>query len=324
MSISLTPEQVERIRSHSLGWENDWARLCVMLLGYDGESGALVRAVKALPVNWPKGSDFEGGCPREGTERDDFIAAMMARYHHRAHKGTLLLRYDPELGDVIGFLTPRQMLYVEAVKFLRSLPHRKPRDERVVVSLDDVAEPDAKRRFKQRANSQTHSEFKKLIDTVQKELQRKLEETRRITRIIEQAGIQLYPRLDWSRPGISMLREHLSNLLSDSGHAGDQLKALERAHLAAEAEFEKKLDELAACKYNFGRGVAPRKRESLERRISKLRFQSLFVPISEQVLAELLGITAADAAQRRSRYGKSLPKLLLGVRAAYEALTKQR
>ena len=324
--MSLTHEQIERIRNRSPGWEEDWRQLCVLLLGHDAESGALVRAVKALPVTWPtarRSADFEDGGRREGTERDDFIAEKIGQYHRRAHAGTLLVGYDPTLGDVVAFLTSRQMLYCDANRFLSILPHRKPKEERIVVSLDEVAEPDEKGGHAQWTDAATQREFEDLIGRIQGELQKNIEKAKRITRIVEQAGIQLYPRLDWSRSAMAPLREHLSNTLRSSVQGGDPLETLQRAHEAAKQRFARRLDKLAARVDNSGKGVSRRKRELLEERISRVRFERFLLPISHRTLTKLLGITTPDAAQRRSRYRRSVPDLLPGVRADYEALTRQ-
>jgi hypothetical protein len=324
--MSLTFDQIQRIRDHLPGWQKAWGQLCVLLLGNDGENGALVRAVKALPIKWPTPYSATGSrdaSSRESSERDDFIGTVMLDYHERAYRGTLLSSYDPSLGDVVAFLTSRHTLYVEAVKFLSSLPYRRPEGRGKQEFLEDAVGPDDVILAAKPTDDESTSEFARLIDRLQEELPAKIEQSKRITRIIEQAAIQWYPRLEWARPSLQRLRQYLIDVLRRPPDGGDGLSALQDAHRAADRDFQRRLDRIAARIDNHGRGVSIRKRERLEKRFAKLCFERLLLPIGAVVLAELLGISQSDAAQRRSRYWRGLADLLPEIRADYEALRRQ-
>lgn len=320
--MSLTPDQVQRIRDSAPGWEKDWGQLCVLLLGEDGESGALVQAVNALPVTWPSedaSPDSHRGQPREGTERDDFVSRIMLEYHRRASRGRLLTSYDPSLGDVVSFLTSRRLLYVEAIKFLKKLAVRQ------LPSFDDPEfrlknEPAAKPDHDAAALG-----FRRLITSASEELQRmKLEGIKRVTRVAEQAALQLYPRLDWSQSAMNPLREHLLRVLCPPSDGIDPLTALSRTHQVADQSFQKRLERLSAKMHNKGKGVSIKRREHLERLYGDLCSQRVFLALDADTLVRLLGIKLADAAQRRHRYRTELPRLLPGLGTYYEALREHR
>lgn len=317
--MSLLPDQIARIRGRLPGWEEDWGRLCVILLGEDGESGALVQAVKALPVTWPSEEVSAGthrGLPREGTERDDFICKVIADYHRRAVRGTLLISYDPKLGDVVSFLTSPHLLYVEAIKFLEKLAARQ------LASFD---EPEFGSKNEPKAPLHQDAAFGRLISAVQQALDRMiLDGIKRVSRVTEQAALQLYPRLDWSQPAMNPLREHLLHVVRPTTADTDPLGALSQAHEMADQSFRKRLERLSAKIHNKGKGVSIRKREHLERLYGDFCFQRVFLPLDANALVKLLGIRRADAAQRRHRYRAELPRLLPGLATYYEALREHR
>ena len=317
--MSLLPDQIARIQGRLPGWEDDWGRLCVILLGEDGESGALIQAVNALPITWPSeevSAETDRGVPREGTERDDFICKVIADYHRRAVRGTLLVSYDPKLGDVVSFLTSPHLLYVEAIKFLEKLAVRQ------LPSFDD-AEFDPKNDLKARPHQD--EAFWKLISEVQQVLERMiLDGIKRVSRITEQAALQLYPRLDWSRPAMKPLREHLLHVVRPTTTDTDPLSALSQAHQMADRSFRNRLERLSAKIHNKGKGVSIRRREHLERIYGDLCFQRIFLPLGAGRLAKLLGITAANAAKLRERYRAQLPCLLPRLGTYYEALREYR
>ncbi|MCL4201878.1 MAG: hypothetical protein KJ000_05245 [Pirellulaceae bacterium] len=168
-------------------------------------------------------------------------------------------------------------------------------------------------------DDESTAESARLIDRLQEELPLKIEQSKRITRIIEQAAIQCYPRMEWSRPSLQRLRQHLIDVLRTTPDGGCELAALQEAHRAANQEYQQRLDRISAKIDNCGRGVSVRRRERLEKRHAKLSFEQLLLPLGALVVAELLGITKADAAQRRSRYWRRLADLLPEIRAAFDA-----
>ena len=308
--MSLTPEQIAKIQNQLPGWREAWKELCVALLGWDGESGALVKAVRSLRVTWPETlvKNDDGECERrEGTAREDFIAAVIADYHRRAERGTLLRGFTPGDGDVVSFLTSYKVLRNEAIKFLRKL---KTRQE---ISFDAEHEP---------ASPQPHDrEFESQICAIQRQLERiSLSPTDRINRIAEQAALQLFPRLDWSEPAMAPLREHLIRVVHSPNAEQDPLAALLQRHRLADEKFEKRMNLLASKRHNMGKGVSVKKREILEKRYGQLLFARVFLPLDTAVLVELLRIKKADAAQRRHRYRKALKTLLPQLSAYYDAL----
>jgi hypothetical protein len=240
----------------------------------------------------------------------------MADYHRRAVRGTLLVSYDPGLGDVVPFLTARRVLFVEAIKFLEKLAARQLR------SFDD---PDFRPKNEPEAKPHQDAAFGKLITKAQEELQRtKLEGIKRVTRVAEQAALQLYPRLDWSQSAMNPLQEHLMRVLRSPSDGIDALTPLSRAHRVADQSFQKRLERLSVRIHNNGRGVSIKRRERLERLYGDLCFQRVFLPLDADALVNLLGIRPADAAQRRHRYRTELPRLLPGLGTYYEALREHR
>ena len=308
--MSLTPEQIVKLQNKLPGWREAWGELCVALLGWDGESGALVKAVNSLPIKWPKAlvkNDDGERERREGTARQDFIAKVIANYHRRAERGTLLSTFTPAHGDVVSFLTSRKVLKSEAWKFLSKLKTRQ------MISLDAEYEP---------ASPQPPDrEFESLICDVQQQLEQIMPSLAdRMNRIAEQAALQLFPRLDWSEPAMAPLREHLIRVVHSPNAEQDPLALLSERHRLADQVFRNHLDRLASERHNKGKGVSVKKRESLEKLYGQLLFKRVFLPLDTAALVELLRIKRADAAQRRHRYRNALKRLLPQLGAYYDAL----
>ncbi len=306
--MSLTPDQVERIKARSPGWKEDWGQLCVVLLGDDGESGALVQAVRSLRIGWP-----------DELERDDFIADVLAAYHRRVLTGGLLEAYDPDSGSVVSFLTTHRVLRVEAIKYL------KKRAMRQLCSFDDDHfAPHERPRAKPDLDAGIRP-LTTLIAGVQQQLEQlTLEGIKRVTRPVEQAGLQLYPRLDWSQPAMKPVQDRLLQVLCSASDGADRLAALARSHEHADQMFLSRLQRVAAKIHNKGKGVPVRTRELLEQRFADLVFQRVFLPLDAAALVALLGITSADAAQRRHRYREELPRLLPRLQGVFNDLVECR
>lgn len=318
--MSLSSDQVARIRDRLPGWEEDFGQLWVLLLGeYGGDEpiedeesetprkviqiGALVRAVKSLGIRWPS-----------QTVCDDFISQQMDDYYRRARRGTLLVGYDPTKGDVVSFLTSHKMLRINAIKYLK----RWHVGRMASIDASDKLVHDVPAKPNDDKLSQRSLEVSEELQLI------KLEEPKRITRVYEQAALQLYPRLDWSQPGMDLLRKHLLHILCPSTAETDPLNALAEAHRRANLHFQERWDRLSAMMYNMGKGVSPKRREHLERRCTDLFLEWIFLPLDGKSVGELLNINAGNAAKLRQRYREELPNLLSGLRQHYEALREHR
>lgn len=301
--MPLTETQVIQVKERSAGWERNWWALYVELMQHlDRATSELV-----LPVPWPSDN-----------EREDFISHLLAGYDRRARSGVLLADYEVSRGDPISYLSSTDFLRRRAISFLRKrcrpLPESLLREGRRQVPLDSDKSPIVPDRH---SLSSIETE---LMDTEIREalgsIVLAIPADRKITRVIEQAGLQLYPRMQWAETDLQCLRQHLERVLAEPGPEWpDRFSMLAAMHAEARRGFNDQLNTICDQIYNEGKGVSPRRDGLLRNRLDKLRFEKVFLPLAAAILMRLLAITRTDADQRRSRYRDSLPDILpqLGV-----------
>jgi len=136
-----------------------------------------------------------------------------------------------------------------------------------------------------------------------------LQANKEMLQVFETAGIQLYPRLNWSRLG--RLRARLLEAIpAPASPWKDCFDLLSDLHRRAEEQFTAQMNNVVARIWNKGKGVGPREDLRLRNMLDDLDFRRRFLPLSAAAMKELLRIEKGDAAQRRSRYRKELPDLL--------------
>jgi len=297
-AMTLTHEEVKLLKDRRPGWEPVWAALCADLMA------ALDNATAGrIGIHWP-----------DDSLREDFVAETIRAYHRKAVGGTLLTGYTCACtdsadrrcgGGVVAYLTGRKFLHDRALKFIGDETKPPPQDP------------------KQRpAPRRGGGEFDHLVKQVQEELAHltvRMNSGQRIPQDVETAGIELYPQLDWSR--LTQLRDWLGTRIPPPPAPWkDCFELLEHLHAAAQKRLEARLDELAARRWNRGRGVSQEKDHELRDMMDQVEVERTFKPLSAEDLMRLLAITKTDAYQRRSRYYRALPELLPRLRELYELL----
>lgn len=301
--MPLTSEQVRLIQEHGPGWENAWAELALVLLGDDGRSGVLCRTVPRLGISWPNVAT-----------RDDFVAWMMLKFQEKANKGTLLAGYFSERGTPEDYLTSRTTLRHKALAFLAH--------SSVCQAASELLEEDTPAQWAAPGNDPN---FTALLAEVGRRLERlSLRTEGRITAVLEQAGLQLHPRLNWEQQVLARLRDHLANVIQKPDEAPNPFVVLARVHDEEQQYWRTAAEELNTEFYNEGKFCRLTKQRQLENRWIELLFHQVFMPLRSVAVAKLLGVTKAAADMRRFYYRRRLPDLLPSLAQYYSVFRDLR
>lgn len=292
--MPLAHQDVEVLRDRRPGWERIWGVLCRDLMTALDSATA-----ERIGICWP-----------DDNLRQDFIAEIIGKYHRKAVMGSLLTGYTCACTDpaehscgagVVSYLTGRKLLRDRALKFIAKESRSRSQDQPLPPPRDS-------------------GEFDHLVQQIQDELERftlRIEPGQEIRQVVEMAGIQLYPRLDWCR--LTQLRHWLrTRIPPPPARWKDCFELLEHLHDAAQERLKARLDDLAAQRWNGGHGVSRKKDDELRDLMDQAEVERIFKPLSKADLMCLLSITDDDAAQRRSRYYRALPDLLPRLRELYE------
>lgn len=313
--MSLSLDEITSLRMLQPDWPEAWARLSSILIGTLDSPGRLVAAAQALKIAWPGGQ----------IDVDDFVSWILETYGRRAARGTLLASFDPSRAAVEDFLCSRNLLRKKALRFLE---RRALRFQRGRLKSNDGAAIAAGERPPPAAQELSR-EFYGHVALIELRLsdlplQLSARDRKKPTRVAQQAGLQLYPRVDWGKEEYVLLHEHLATVVHSAPASADPYATLVQVHKTASQYWQMRILDVQDRIYNQGRGVSERARERLENRRAKRFFNKNFQPLKVPVLVELLRISPNDAAAQRRRYRQALPKLLAGLRVHHEVLTEQR
>lgn len=305
MPYEVSTEDALAVKSRSPGWEAAWGRIYVALVGRDGQSGRLVEVARKLPCfrerhGRPFGSDHPW--------LEEFVSAQVFDFYRRAVAGTLLQAFEPEMGDVVSFLCSRIVLSGSANRFCGK-------------TSGTVGEPFGQEILAEVPDQRQGPELQQLIAALESI---RVAVGERIDRTTEQAGLQLYPRLDRKDEDVERLVGHVLDRvvqgvpLTSPAEAEEELK---RSHVSVAQQYQSQLDALARK-----REVAQKKSrlDTIERRMVENHVQAHFWPLVASLVGGLLGVTQQNAEQLISRYRRGLRELLPELAEEYRAMTDYR
>ncbi|MGL6193261.1 MAG: hypothetical protein ACRC2T_00395 [Thermoguttaceae bacterium] len=294
-------DDIKRIQNLESGWENTWNSICTELLGHS-EKGRLFRAVQVVSKRDP---EFV----------DEVVSYIIGEIHRAVHKQTLFASYDADRGDVFAFLCNRTIVHNWLSRYRKhylctqtiSLNHQSTRNkhsnELELGNYIDNKKPigDATRNEKL-SNILAAFEAPKITLNI--------DENKKIDRVSEHAGLQLFRRLDAT---MIWLHNHVVNVVEKS-FPSTSIEQIESEHDLAETRiakqqkyYEQKL--FSASDQRFTR-VLPKTRNELDRKIVECQLEKLFFPlIAEQIMC-LFSLARNNADKILSRYRAKLPELL--------------
>lgn len=302
-NTTMTPEEIERIASRQPGWEEDWGKLYALI----GEKLDKLCDGRGAPA-WPA----DDAC-------EEFKAEMLENYDRRARLGELLDGYDPEEGALLPAIVARTFVYRRAMSFLKNhrawrplyLSHSAGGDEGGTFGdlLPDNNDAERQPRRSGAEKADAHAAVRERLDDELVGLKISYDPGG-IDRIVQQAGLQLYPRSDWELRSMQPLRGNLYEAvpaqppLDSDGRLRQHHETCRRKLVAA---LEKALADLR--KIHYGEKTSAR----LIDRMNELTYDFLFRPFDCGMLVEIFpGLSHDNAAQRRKRYREMLPEFLKG------------
>lgn len=272
--MKVTSEQVQRIKNLCVGWEEDFN---IFLLG---DLKPRVHEITCRYA-WPCEAD-----------REDFVQETLGEFCSRATAGTLLALWD-EIRDPVAFLTGRRLVY-RIGDYLKGLARTEPledsqvEDTRPDPTRDGWVDP----------------------DTALRDLTLEVSAVAAAPAMAQYTGLQLFHRLKWTNEVVKTVREPLSLRVRTKCACGDPYGCLDEIHRRALSGWLETCNALREKISNSGKGVGPRERAELERRIQKTMLRMLFTPIANPVVVSTLGINSGYASPLRCRFIRMLPDLL--------------
>ncbi len=124
------------------------------------------------------------------------------------------------------------------------------------------------------------------------------------TKTEEQAGMQLYPRVDWTLERNQELMQHLEHVINDCQ------AVLTRSHKKEAKKYAAILGDIRDRIFNNGEFTYRKEKKKLENRHARYLMEMIFYPLSADTLCEILDISKDNAYQLRKRYKDALPELL--------------
>jgi hypothetical protein len=274
--MSLSADEIRQVDQREPGWENVFDKLWVAL-------HKRLNEIAPSLLQWSN-SDHD---PRE------FVSDMLFKYRERAGNGLLLALYDPNRGDVVAFLTSRRTMKCRALDWLQ-LRYRHHGTIRDTMSAQPEVAPER--------HAVIHR-IRQALDQIVLDLPEGIV----ITSDIEQVGLQLFPRLDWTLPSLNRVWCHLRSKINVAGFS-DPKREVCSAHESSQGEIAR---QIVKTNEELSR-TAPGTNEHSRfcKRLLKLEFRRFLMPLEAGQVARLLNIGLNPANIRLTRYRKRLPELL--------------
>lgn len=285
--MPVTPKQIETIRARSEDWRKAWWELYAEL------ADVLERRLPDIGIGWA-----------DAAQPELFAARMLDLYARRAEDGTLLVGFNGSDGtDAIAYLAAGNFLHNRALDFLSqevvARPFREDEDPGAAGPSD-----------RERRTQCAHDALREIVLELSPETP--------VTRAVEQAGMQLEPRLDWEHENHTSIKAHLPVSIVGVESWDGCREALAHHHDAAGADLDARIvakrDELRKTRSKS------KNRLTLTRQLQELAVKRALEPLGAERVRALLGLANRNLADRRlSDYRKARLALLRRVWRAFSA-----
>lgn len=145
------------------------------------------------------------------------------------------------------------------------------------------------------------------------------------TRIYQQAGLQLYPKLSQEDVEMIAIHESLRNDVAKSLEISDSEAndTVEESHRSSQVRWKRKAEKyyVSLKKDRFRKEAT---REQCEKQLSEITFRRYFCPIVTQEIVRLLSLPDNNASQCLKRYREELKNLLQDYDAEYQFIESTR
>jgi len=281
----LTWDEIKCVQEHGDGWEIIWGKICAELLE---RLGRII-------------------------DDDDFTEYIMMEYHLLVKRKRLFHDFDPNRGDIYGFLcNPVRIRQMYSRYIKTSCP---PKTFSVDESHDCSFPADV-----------LPSEYRDISETIREKLESlcsclfdeelTLNLPGRIDRVSEYAGLQLYQRLDRSVESIKRLIKHVNESVGTTYRCNESTATnkIKSEHREAEKSIQNGLDEHYNELFDKGRNrprdVNSNTERDIRRKLTNLIVRRSFYPLITGQIMRLLGLTQNNAEQIHCRYKARLASLL--------------
>ena len=314
---------IQKIHDHEEGWQDEWRRLLDTLLVNEDQKA---RNNDDDLTHWgPLGLACQALLRMKNRIHllDDFITYVLDQYDRRVKKPSLFTRYNPEMGDPIVFLCSLEYLSNYLKKFdpsgLKVVSLYAPlEDELDEKSLKELADPTALTPQMTIFYKKLHKLYASLASSIV------IRCPKPGSRMYEQAGLQLYPKLSIKNEKMVRLhddtRQEIAEIHETTETAADS--KIHKKHEDDSAKLDEKIIDLnLALKKNLYRNDD--KRDQDAEKVLKLSKKLIFAPLSNASLVELLQMPAENVARSLSRYIGMLPFLFKDYQKIYDQIIIQ-
>lgn len=316
---------IQKIHKHEEDWQDEWGRLLEALLLDENHKaqdeqedlthwGPLGRSCRMLL----RMSD-------ELPLLDDFISYVLDQYVKRVEKQTLFGQYDPEKGDPIAFLCSFTYLLAYLKKYHTEHLRYISLNEPVKLKDDDDDDVDNQPKDPQALTPEMVVVKRKLHMLFQSLNSSVIIHCPKVgSRLYEQAGLQLYPRLSTKNEEMVRLHDDTKQKIAKIHNTTETTadSKINKKHHDECAELERKINDLNLdLKTNLYR--KDDSRELDRQKVLILSKKLIFAPLSNASLVELLQMPAENVARCLSRYLEKLPDLFDDYQKIYDQIAIQ-
>ncbi|MDR2643473.1 MAG: hypothetical protein LBC74_11840 [Planctomycetaceae bacterium] len=311
-SFELSSHECQSLQELADGWETIWEKISVELI-----NGRLHKATAQYRFDNPE------------IDIDDFVSFVYERYHKEVLEKTRFLTYNYKEygGDVFKFLCNsfiiRQMFikYRRENTLIKTPAGRKAKKFQYDKYLgnDDSKEPSFTENIESPETQAMYYDKKNLCEIFLADnwilVIPAQTSTGNFSKEYEQAGLQLYPRIDYTNTKMEKLQKHVHHAVAkvDKSDMKPDVK-IQREHKFAKERIDEEINKLAEQLYDYRkqmkRKIDNEQEKNIKRKIDKKNLQEMYRPLNAEQIVDLLSISRSNADKILSRYYKILTEIL--------------
>lgn len=310
-----TAEEIRLLQDLAPGWKDVWINICNELAG-ENEGGRLYTAARSVMRRL-------GLSPNDDRINDCVNTILLFFMKHVVEK-RLFVDYDPEKGNIYAWLCNPKAIRDASSEFRKQFRTYKFKSELsgdfIVIKMEsfgslkkDGEETNFEDTIKSQSREIDDSVFQRLEGICSRLCEEPLTiavppEGKRINRVTEYGGLQLYPRLDRTVEAILRLIDHVHTAVRKADPlCGEPDRKIEWEHHEAE---ERICDKIAGYCDMLLKKILPETEIEFRRKLNMATLERFFFPLDTGQVMRLLDLSKDAVYQRRKEYKERLPGIL--------------
>lgn len=315
--VTITQDELDLLAARETGWESVWGKLWSDL--EERMHGMIISGSPVDEATWKLRPAFRMLCDTHKAQ--DFISEFIFDLGRKAEAGTLLLNFNGDCEQVLGYLAARDTVRKRALSYAGREARvgiiGMPTDSSNAPSVHSIEMDDGERT--RAIEDSSHAGSRGGLTASSLPIEIEWDPADGVDAKVRMATLQCWPRLDSTQVGLDRLREDLKAHLHTESGAGP-FDELLRRHGAAGARIRGRLLEIQEAFIRAPGMHAPTRAALDERRVG-LEVELLLVPLSREDIQVLLALKTVNAAHKQlSRYRKAFGELFPGLQDRLEQI----